>query len=297
MSKLPQVKRTESRNPRTLDLDQLPVPDLVRRLHEETVGVWTAVEAALPKIAAVVEAIVDRISRGGRLIYVGAGSSGRLGVLDAAECPPTFSVDSGMVIGIIAGGQDAVVTSVEGAEDAPEAGEADLRAINLSPSDVVVGIAASGTTPYVLRGLNYAREIGALRVAVFNNPGALMDAESDISILADTGPEPLTGSTRMNAGTSQKLILNLISTSVMVRMGKVYENLMVDVRATNAKLRKRAIGIVREVTGADDEACEAALHTADGQVKTAILMLVRGVSANEARTLLDKVGGSLRKAL
>ena len=288
---------TEQRNPRTMELDTLPTSALVKTLHAENYAVTEAVAAALPAVAQVVDIVAERMSRGGRLFYVGAGTSGRLGVLDASECPPTFGVSRELVQGIIAGGETALTTSIEGAEDSPEVGAADLRARNVTANDVVVGIAASGRTPYVIGALDAARQIGAAAVAVVNVSHAEMRDHADLTIAAVTGPEALTGSTRLKAGTAQKMVLNLLTTAVMVRLGKVYGNLMVDVRATNVKLRDRAIRIVQAATGADRAPAEVALNACEWHCKTAIVMLECHLSASDAAQRLQASGGWVRAAL
>jgi N-acetylmuramic acid 6-phosphate etherase len=288
---------TEGRNPRTLELDRLPTAELVTALHAENFAAFEAVQSVLPQVAQVVDILAERLGRGGRLFYVGAGTSGRLGVLDASECPPTFGVSSELVQGVIAGGQTALTTSIEGAEDSPEIGAQDLWERGVTAQDVVVGIAASGRTPYVFGALAAAREVGAVTVAVVNVTNAALSQQADITLAAVTGPEALTGSTRLKAGTAQKLLLNLLTTATMVRLGKVYSNLMVDVRATNTKLRDRAARIVMAATGAERAAAETALHQAEGQCKTAIVMLSLDVSAPEATERLQAAGGWVRAAL
>ncbi|HLV82081.1 MAG TPA: N-acetylmuramic acid 6-phosphate etherase [Chthonomonadaceae bacterium] len=288
---------TEERNPRTMDLDRLATGELVEVLHAENAAVLTAVEAVLPQIAQVVDLLAERLGRGGRLFYVGAGTSGRLGVLDASECPPTFGVDKELVQGIIAGGTIALTTSVEGAEDDPAIGARDLRARGVGANDLVVGIASSGRTPYVLGALEAARRVGAVTVAIVNVTGAALSQHADITLAALTGPEPLTGSTRLKAGTAQKLILNLLTTATMVRLGKVYQNLMVDLRATNAKLRDRAARIVMAAAEVDRAAAEEALRQAGGHAKTAIVMLRLGIPAEEAARRLQAANGWVREAL
>ncbi|HZT43531.1 MAG TPA: N-acetylmuramic acid 6-phosphate etherase [Chthonomonadaceae bacterium] len=288
---------TEGRNPRTMELDRLPTGELVRALHAENAAVLAAVEAALPQVAQVVDLLADRLGRGGHLFYVGAGTSGRFGVLDASECPPTFGVEPDLVQGIIAGGPVALTTSVEGAEDDPAIGARDLLARGVSENDVIVGIASSGRTPYVVGALEAARRAGAVTVAVVNVTGAALSPHADITLAAITGPEPLTGSTRMKAGTAQKLILNLLTTATMVRLGKVYQNLMVDLRATNSKLRDRAARIVMAAADVDRAAAEEALREADGHAKTAIVMLRLGVPAAEASRRLEAANGWVREAL
>ncbi len=288
---------TEGRNPHTLDLDRLSTTELVRRMHDESLTAFTAVEAVLPLITQVVDILADRLAQGGRLFYVGAGTSGRLGVLDASECPPTFGVSKDLVQGLIAGGDFALRNPIEGAEDSPEFGAADLLARSLTAQDVVVGIAASGRTPYVIGALDAARAVGAFTVSLANVSRSALAPHADLAIEAVTGPEVVTGSTRLKAGTAQKLILNLLTTAAMVRLGKVYSNLMVDVRASNVKLRDRAVRILMSAANADRPAAEAALEAADGQVKTAIVMMLRGVSAEEATELLDAAGGWVGKVV
>lgn len=286
---------TEGRNPRTLDLDRLSTTDLVQRMHRESLDAFSAVEAVLPQIARVVDILAERLAHGGRLFYIGAGTSGRLGVLDASECPPTFGVSKELVQGIIAGGDVALRNPIEGAEDSPETGAADLRARGITAQDVVVGIAASGRTPYVIGALDAAREAGAFAVALSNVSHSALASHADLVIEAVTGPEVVTGSTRLKAGTAQKLILNLFTTAAMVRLGKVYGNLMVDVRASNVKLRDRAVRILISATDADRAVAEAALEAAQGQVKTAIVMIKREVSAPEAAALLEASDGWVGK--
>jgi len=289
--------QTEARNPRTMELDRLPVEELARVLHAENYGVADAVGAALPEVARAIEVIAERLRDGGRLFYVGAGTSGRLGVLDASECPPTFGVEPEKVQGIIAGGDRALCHSVEGAEDDREAATNDLRARGVAAGDVVVGIAASGRTPYVIGALETARAAGAFAIAVVNVRPAEMESVADLTIAAVTGPEPLTGSTRLKAGTAQKMILNLLSTGAMVRLGKTYGNLMVDVQAGNEKLRERAIRIVTDVTGVDRERARSTLEEADWRVKPAIVMLRLNVSLAEAEARLASAEGFVRVAL
>ena len=266
---------SEGRNPRTMDIDL----------------------SAYRQIAAAVDRIVAAFDMGGRLVYVGAGTSGRLGVLDASECPPTFGVAAGMVIGLIAGGPKALTTSIEGAEDDPEAGAAALRGIGLTASDVVVGIAVSGRTPYVLGALAHARAIGAATVALSCNPDSAIAALADIAISPVVGPEVLTGSTRLKSGTAQKLVLNMLTTASMIRIGKTYQNLMVDVRPTNHKLMARAVRIVMQAGGCDAEAAQAALNRSGSDVKLAILVMLTGLDPQAARGMLARSGGFLRRAI
>jgi N-acetylmuramic acid 6-phosphate etherase len=289
--------QTEARNPRTEAMDSLSSEELARVLHAENFAPAEAVQAALPEIARVIEAAAERMAGGGRLIYVGAGTSGRIGVLDASECPPTFGVPPGLVVGLIAGGDYALRNSIEGAEDDPAAGAADLRAIDVNEKDVVIGIAASGRTPYAIGALDAARAAGAFTAAVVNVSPSRMADHAEVTIAAVTGPEPLTGSTRLRAGTAQKMVLNLISTGVMVRLGKTYGNLMVDVRATNHKLRDRAVRIVTAAADADAAEARGALEAADWNAKTAIVMLRLGTGAAEAAARLESAGGYVRRAI
>lgn len=288
---------TEERNQCTGEMDRLPVKELVEALHAENYDIAGAVAEALPEIAGAVEVIVNRLGRGGRMFYIGAGTSGRLGVLDASECPPTFGIEPATVQGIIAGGDAALRDSIEGAEDDPDSGAAELHGRRVCDCDVVVGIAASGRTPYVIGALRAAREVGAFTIAVVNAQPAEMGSFADITIAALTGPEPLTGSTRLKAGTAQKMILNLLSTGVMVRLGRTYGNLMVDVHATNEKLRRRAVRIVVEAAGVDEEGAKTALRQADWHAKTAIVIARLGLSPRDAREQLERAGGFVRRAL
>ncbi|WP_116474792.1 N-acetylmuramic acid 6-phosphate etherase [Zobellella maritima] len=288
---------SEGRNADTLDIDLLPTLDIVTRINQQDRQVPAAVEQVLPEIAAAVDTIVAAFRQGGRLIYMGAGTSGRLGVLDASECPPTYSVPEGMVVALIAGGPEAIFRAQEGAEDNPEQGRLDLQQIRLNTQDVLVGIAASGRTPYVLGGLRYAREQGAGTIALSCNADSAIAREADIAISPLVGPEVITGSTRMKAGTAQKLVLNMLTTASMIRLGKVYQNLMVDLRASNLKLQARAVRIVMQATGVDAGSAEQALQDADGEVKLAILMLLSGLDKADARKQLVRSQGALRQAL
>jgi len=290
---------TELANPRTEGLDRLPTREMLERINDEDATVAGAVRTALPRIAEAVDLVAERLRRpDGRLVYVGAGTSGRLGCLDAAECLPTFGVPPEKVFGIIAGGERALLRAVEGAEDDAAAGAEAMEAAGIGPDDVVVGISASGGAPYVRAALRRARARGAATVAVANTPDPPIAQEADVAIVAVTGPEVLQGSTRLKAGTAQKLVLNLLSTGAMIRIGKTYGNRMVDVQATNAKLRARARRLVREIGGVSDED-EAArvLEAAGGSVKTAIVMARRSVSRPEAETLLREAGGFLSVVL
>lgn len=288
---------TESQNPASLNLDQMSALEIVTLMNSEDRRVLEAVEQALPQIAQAVDAIAERMRRGGRLIYIGAGTSGRLGVLDAVECVPTFSVPPTKVIGIIAGGEGAIIRSVEGAEDDRDGGKRDLFAASLTDADAVVGIAASGATPYVLGALEYAAGLGALTVGVACNVPSPVVEQAQIGIGVAVGPEVLTGSTRLKSGTAQKMVLNMLSTGSMTKLGKVYGNLMVDVQVTNNKLVARARRIVAQLAHVSEEKAAALLDAANGSAKTAIVMAVRGVEAGEARRLLDSHGGDLRAVI
>ncbi|MHC6627667.1 N-acetylmuramic acid 6-phosphate etherase [Streptomyces globosus] len=288
---------TEAFRPDLAEIDRLDTLALARLMNAEDAGVPAAVAAELPAIAAAVDAIAARMARGGRLVYAGAGTAGRMGVLDASECPPTFSTGPGQVVGLIAGGPSAMVQAVEGAEDSPELAAADLAALKLTAEDSVVGISASGRTPYALGAVAYARARGALTVGLSCNAGSALAAAAEHGIEVVVGPELLTGSTRLKAGTAQKLVLNLISTITMIRLGKTYGNLMVDLRASNEKLRARSRRIVALATGAGDDEVEGALAAAGGEVKAAILVLLAGVDGPTASALLTASHGHLRAAL
>ncbi len=288
---------TEDSNPRTADLDTLPTAEILRRINAEDATVAGAVAEELPAIAAVVERVVAAFNRGGRLIYAGAGTSGRLAMLDAAECPPTYGIDPGRVQGLLAGGPMAMTTSVEAAEDDEAQGAREVDALGVGADDVVLGIAASGRTPYVVGALRRARARGACAVALVGNRDGPVAAAAELVIAPRTGPEAVTGSTRMKAGTAQKMVLNMISTAAMVRTGHTYGNLMVDLHASNSKLRDRARRIVVQATGAGPEAAAEALSAAGGHAKTAIVMLRAGVDAQEARARLEQAGGRVRQAI
>ncbi|MBV8967858.1 MAG: N-acetylmuramic acid 6-phosphate etherase, partial [Verrucomicrobia bacterium] len=288
---------SEERNPNTTEIDLLPTAEVLRAINREDRSVPDAVGKVIPEIARAVDRIVDAFGKGGRLIYMGAGTSGRLGVLDAAECPPTFSVPSDMVVGLIAGGADALVRATEGAEDDAEEGVAALKGVGLTPTDVVVGIAVSGRTPYVLGGLTYAKGLGATTVALSCNQDAAIAQIVDISILPIVGPEVLAGSTRLKSGTAQKLVLNMLTTASMIRLGKCYQNLMVDLNPTNLKLTARAARIVMQATGCAAEQAQEALKRTDNDVKLAILMTVTGMPIEQAKSALHNAGGYLRKAI
>ncbi len=289
--------RTEQRNPRSRGLDRKATLDILRALNRGDATVALAVRRELPHIARAVGAIVKSLQRGGTLFCIGAGTSGRLAVLDAAECPPTFGTRPGMVRAIIAGGERALRHAVEGAEDSAASGERDLRRAGVSRRDVVVGIAASGTTAYVLGALEFARRRGAVTVGVTSNPRSPVARKARISIAPDTGPEAIAGSTRMKAGTAQKLVLNMLSTAAMVRLGRVYENWMVHVALTNQKLRRRGARILEEAAGVSLSTAKHALRQADHNLPAALVMLKTGASAREARQRLAAAGGNVRQAL
>ncbi|MCA6972101.1 N-acetylmuramic acid 6-phosphate etherase [Pectobacterium carotovorum] len=288
---------SETRNPATMALDQLSTLEMMHAFNQEDRKVPEAIALVLPAIAEAVDLAAASLQEGGRLIYLGAGTSGRLGVLDASECPPTFGVPHGLVIGLIAGGPGALLKAVEGAEDDPALGEADLKALNLTAADMVVGLAASGRTPYVIGALRYAHDVGCRTAAISCNPHSPIAQEAQVAISPVVGPEALTGSTRLKSGTAQKLVLNMISTGAMVKLGKVYQNLMVDVKATNVKLLDRACRIVVEATGAEREQAQQALVQADNEVKPAILMLLANIDVAAARERLKQHNGYLREAL
>jgi len=288
---------TEARNPRSNELDRLDTLDMVRLINAEDATVAAAVGEVAPDIARAIDVIAERLARGGRLVYAGAGTSGRLGVLDAAECPPTFNADPGQVVGLIAGGPPALTTAVEGAEDDAGAGAAALRAIHPKPDDVVVGITASGRAPWVLGVLDAARDAGAFAIGFACNAAAELKSHADLCILPVVGPEVLSGSTRMKAGTATKMVLNMLTTGAMVRLGKTYGNLMVDVQATNEKLVERAIRIVQTLADCDRAAARQALDACGGAVKPAVLVARLGIDADQARERLQRAAGQLRAAL
>jgi N-acetylmuramic acid 6-phosphate etherase len=288
---------TEAFRPELADIDQLPTLEIAKIMNGEDATVPAAVAARLPQIAAAIDDIAERMARGGRLVYAGAGTAGRLGILDASECPPTFNTDPSQVVGLIAGGPGAMVTSVEGAEDSRELAAGDLDALRLTDRDTVVGVSASGRTPYAVAAVEHARARGALTVGLSCNADSPLAAAADHGIEIVVGPELLTGSTRLKAGTAQKLVLNMLSTITMIRLGKTYGNLMVDVRASNDKLRARSRHIVALATGASDEEIERALAATDGEVKNAILTILGDVDGPSAARLLAESGGRLRLAL
>ncbi|EED4849782.1 N-acetylmuramic acid 6-phosphate etherase [Salmonella enterica subsp. arizonae] len=288
---------TESVNRASLEIDRVSTLDMCRIINNEDKTVPLAVEKVLPAIATAIDVIYAQVSAGGRMIYIGAGTSGRLGILDASECPPTYGVSPGLVIGLIAGGEQAIQHAIEGAEDDGEGGENDLQHIALNENDVVIGIAASGRTPYVIAGLEYARSLGCRTVGISCNPGSAVANAAEIAITPVVGPEVVSGSSRMKAGTAQKLILNMLSTGLMIKSGKVFGNLMVDVVATNEKLHLRQITIVKNATGCTRQEAEAALSACGRHCKTAIVMLLKNLNAEEASLRLEQHGGFIRQVL
>lgn len=288
---------TEQRNPESMHIDTLSTLDMLTVINQNDQTVPLAVAKVLPAIAAAVDLITGRLQSGGRLFYLGAGTSGRLGILDAVECPPTYSTEPELVQGLIAGGSPAIFRAQEGAEDKPELAATDLQQAGFTGRDVLVGIAASGRTPYVIGGLDYARQLGAATIALSCSTGSTIAARADIAITPVTGPEVVTGSTRMKAGTAQKLVLNMLSTGTMIKLGKVYGNLMVDVKPSNLKLEERARHIVMEACGCSREESIHALQAAAGQTKLAILIGLTGCTAGTGRQLLEQSDDLLRTAL
>lgn len=288
---------TESRNQNTLDIDKVSTIEMVKKINNEDKKVAEAVEKELPQIAEAIDGIVDRIHKGGRLIYMGAGTSGRLGILDASECPPTYGVSEELVQGLIAGGHEAIFRAKEGAEDSKELAVNDLKDKDLNSNDIVVGLAASGRTPYVIGGLEYANQIGALTISITCNKNSDVSKTSKIAISPVVGAEVVTGSTRLKAGTAQKLVLNMLSTGTMIKLGKVYGNLMVDVRATNEKLVERAKRIVCEATNVSTEEATKYLEETKFDVKLAIFMILSGLNKEKAEEKLVKNKGYIAKAL
>lgn len=288
---------TESRNPNTMHIDSLSTIEILKLLNTEDKKVPVCIEKAIPQIGFLVEEVVETFKKNGRLIYVGAGTSGRIGVLDASECPPTFGVDEKMVVGVIAGGEKALTTAIEGAEDSKELAVLDLMHIHLTKDDIVIGIAASGRTPYVLGAIEYAKEVGAITGCITTSNGSILADSVDFPIEAITGPEPITGSTRMKSGTAQKLICNMISTTSMIRLGKVYENLMVDVKATNQKLVARMLSIIQEVTGFEEHVAREKLEKYK-TVKAVILSYVTNIeSVDKIDKLLENNSGNIHQAI
>ncbi len=287
---------TETRNPNTLDIDRVSTIEIVKKINNEDKTVAYAVEKVIPEIAKCVDMVYETFMNDGRLIYMGAGTSGRIGLVDAVECKPTYGVSPEMVQCLMAGGLPAMVQAVEGAEDSRTMAVEDLKRINLTNKDIVIGIAASGRTPYVLGGVEYARSIGAKTASISTSQNTILSSMVDCPIEAVTGAEPITGSTRMKSGTAQKMICNIISTSAMVKMGKVYGNLMIDVQATNEKLVARAVSILKEITALDDAAAKAA-YDKYGSVKKAMLGVLAGIEPDEVNKILDKHKGNIRESL
>ncbi|WP_010630593.1 N-acetylmuramic acid 6-phosphate etherase [Sporolactobacillus vineae] len=288
---------TEQRNPRTLNIDAVPTRDMLKMINSEDARVAAAVDKIIPDISRAVDAMTEKFVRGGRIIYVGAGTSGRLGFLDAAESVPTFGIKEGRITGLIAGGPEAMRRAVEGAEDDTGLCEQDLKKIQFTAGDVLVGLAASGRTPYVVGGLKYARSIGARTVSVTCNPSGVMNRIVDFPIACEVGPEVITGSTRMKSGTAQKMILNMMSTAIMIKDNKVFSNLMINVQPTNGKLRERARRIVMEITGAAAQEASGLLDQCSYQVPVAIVAKMAGVDTATAGQRLKQAGGNLRRAL
>ena len=288
---------TEQRNPNTTHIDTLSTLEMVRLINQEDQKVALAVAQVAPEIARAIDVITHQLSQGGRLFYAGCGTSGRLGILDAVECPPTYSTDPELVQAIIAGGYPAIFRAVEGAEDDFNLGRRDLQERGFASQDVLVGLAASGRTPYVLGAMGYARELGAAVIAVTCCPGSEVDQMADIGIAPTPGPEVITGSTRMKSGTAQKMVLNMLSTGTMIKLGKVYGNLMVDVKPTNEKLVRRAISIAATAAEVTEDEARDALEQCGYSAKTAIIMLVKGLTADEAAKRLDENGGIVARAL
>ena len=288
---------TENRNINTMDIDKISTVEMLEKINNEDKNVPLAVKKEIPQIAELIEKAVERMRKGGRIIYIGAGTSGRLGVLDASECPPTYGVEPELVQRVIAGGEEAMFKAKEGAEDSEELAVLDLKERNLNKNDIVIGIAASGRTPYVIGALKFAKENGALTASISCNKNSPIAKEADIEIAPVVGAEVVTGSTRMKSGTAQKLVLNMISTGVMIKLGKVYENLMVDVKATNAKLFERSKKIVMEATGVSREEAENKLNDTGFDVKLSIFIILSGLNKSEAKEILEKNNGYIAKAL
>jgi N-acetylmuramic acid 6-phosphate etherase len=288
---------TEQQNPKTMNIDLMSTEEIITVINQEDTLVPNVLARQVPNISEVADQIVAAFKNGGRLVYVGAGTSGRLGIIDASECPPTYGTDPGLVVGVIAGGKEAMTDAIEGVEDDKQQGQTDMKGISLTDKDVVVGIAASGRTPYTIGALEYAKQLGAVTVSVVCSKDSEMEKISDYTIAAVVGPEVITGSTRMKAGTAQKLILNMLSTASMIKMGKVYGNLMVDVQMTNEKLHNRAVNIVKMATGASDEEARAAIQEQNYHTKAAILQIITGLKGPEAKNLLEKHDGYLREAI
>ncbi|MEY8537729.1 N-acetylmuramic acid 6-phosphate etherase [Lactococcus muris] len=288
---------TEGRNPNSMNLDQVSTLEMVEIINNEDAKVAAGITVALPKIAKAIDLAAERFAAGGRIIYIGAGTSGRLGLLDGVELTPTYSVPAERAFGIIAGGAEAVYKAIEGAEDSRELGLADIKAVELTPQDILIGLSASGRTPYVLAALEYAKKVGALTISVSANPNSEMAAVADVGIDVAVGPEVITGSTRMKSGTAQKMVLNMISSGIMVRTGKVYQNLMINVQATNEKLVNRGIRIVSQATGVSFEEAEKVFYEAGERVNVAILMLELNISSTEAKKLLEEKDGNIANVI
>ena len=288
---------TEQRNPNTTHIDTLPTLEMVRLINQEDQKVALAVAQVAPEIARAIDVITRQLSQGGRLFYAGCGTSGRLGILDAVECPPTYSTDPELVQAIIAGGYPAIFQAVEGAEDDFDLGRRDLQERGFASQDVLVGLAASGRTPYVLGAMGYARELGAAVIAVTCCPGSEVDRMADIGIAPTPGPEVITGSTRMKSGTAQKMVLNMLSTGTMIKLGKVYGNLMVDVKPSNEKLIRRCVTIVREAVGCEEDQAVSALEACGYRPKVAIVMLLKKIDAEQARELLEQAQGRIARVV
>lgn len=288
---------TEQTNPNSVDIDELSTHEIVQIMNSEDQKVAVAVRLESNSIARAIDAITEKLRAGGRLIYLGAGTSGRLGVLDASECPPTFNTRPEMVVGLIAGGYKALTSAIEGAEDNAPAAVDDLKAIHLSSLDVVVGIATSGRTPYVIRGLEYAKSLGAIAIGITCNGNSELHTTADIVIAPVVGPEIISGSTRLKAGTATKMVLNMLTTGSMIKLGKTFGNWMVDLRATNVKLKARSIRIVSSITGLDDVSAAKQLELCNGEVKTTIVSHIKRIAPEQARTLLANANGKLRAAL
>lgn len=288
---------TEQNNPNTTNIDQRSTKEMLEMINREDSTVHQAVAVEIPRIAEAVDGIVSGIKQGGRLIYIGAGTSGRLGILDASECPPTYGTSPELVVGIIAGGIPAILNATEGLEDCEERGVHDVKSMNVTANDTVIGIAASGRTPYVLSALREANKLNAFTIGICNNAHSAMESICKVTISVIVGPEVIMGSTRMKAGTAQKLVLNMISTSVMIKLGKVYKNVMVDMNSKNQKLFQRSVRMVELLAETTSDIATKTLNSVDGKVKTAILMLKGGIDADRADRILKRVGGELRNAL
>ena len=288
---------TEGRNPNSMNLDQVSTLEMVKIMNNEDAKVAAGIATVLPQIATAIDRAAERFMAGGRIIYIGAGTSGRLGLLDGVELTPTYSVPSTRAFGIIAGGDEAVYKAIEGAEDSRELGLADIKAVELTPQDILIGLSASGRTPYVLAALEYAKKVGALTISVSANPNSEMATVADVGIDVAVGPEVITGSTRMKSGTAQKMVLNMISSGIMVKTGKVYQNLMINVQATNEKLVNRGIRIVSQATGVSFEEAEKVFYESGERVNVAILMLELNVSSIEAKKLLKEKDGNIANVI